>query len=348
MTRARALVVCPGRGSYDRSSLGQLANRSASARAIIDACDRWRSEHGRPTVSELDAAESFRTTRHVAGEHASLLTFACSLADLAELDPERFEVVGVTGNSMGWYTALAAAGALSTVEAIRLVDTMGAYQAGHIIGGQILYPVTDADWTTSSELSDHVEAALQAVTAEGHVAEWSIRLGGFAVLGADAIGIKRLLQLLPPVERGSRTFPMQLPLHSAFHTSLMSETSERARAELGDLDVTAPRVPLIDGRGLVHRPRWARPSDLLDYTLGHQVVRTYDFTLAVRAALRHAAPDVVIALGPGNSLGGPLARILAAEGWRGARGRQGFEAVQAAGPPLLSSFGLPPQRRTLV
>ncbi|MCB9674628.1 MAG: ACP S-malonyltransferase [Alphaproteobacteria bacterium] len=344
----RALIVCPGRGSYDRAALGQLVDRSEAARAVVERCDAFRAAAGRPTISELDAAEAYRTTLHVAGENASLLTFACGLADLADLDRTAYEVVGVTGNSMGFYTALAASGALSLDDAIALVETMGQYQAGNVIGGQILYPMTDADWRTDPARRAVVEKALQDVRDAGHVAEWSIELGGFAVLGADRAGVKALMEALPPDVRGDRTFPVQLPLHSAFHTSLMAGTSEAAFRDVGGLGFRAPDVPLVDGRGWVFRPRWADPTGLRDYTLGHQVVAMFDFTTAVHTALEHTAPDVVIALGPGNALGGPLARILVEFGWQGVQSRADFDALQASDAPALLSFGVTQQRKQLV
>jgi len=185
----RALVVCPGRGSYDRAGLGQLQDRSDAVDQVLDAADAFRTAAGRPTIRELDSDERYRTTRHVAGEHASLLTFACSLADLADLARDRFEIVGVTGNSMGFYTALAAAGALPLDDAIRLVDTMGAYQKSNVIGGQILYPACDADWSPSPALIQTIETTLQAARDAGHSAHLSIDLGGFYVLGADKAGL---------------------------------------------------------------------------------------------------------------------------------------------------------------
>src|SRR5690606_27109538 len=104
---------------------------------------------GLPTVTALDAAERYSNRLHVAGEHASLLTAACSLADAADLDRDRYEVVGVVGNSMGFYTALAVADALPLPDAVRLIDTMGAYQESNVLGGQILYPLVDEAWRPS-------------------------------------------------------------------------------------------------------------------------------------------------------------------------------------------------------
>ncbi len=345
MTR-RALVVCPGRGAYARDTLGILANRSPAAWAVVAACDGYRAGLGQPTISELDSADRFQGALHTAGEHASLLTFACSMADLAELDRDAYEIVGVTGNSMGWYTALAAAGALSLGDAIRLVDTMGSYQAGNVIGGQLLYPVWDADWRPSAELAEAVETALAEVHALGHAAHHSIRLGGFAVLAGDRSGVRELLARLPPVERGARRFPVQLPRHSAFHTPLMADTAARAGVELADLDFRRPAVPLVDGLGRVHTRLSASTADLAHYTWGAQVSDVFDFDAAFVTALHHCAPDVVVLLGPGNALGGPCARLVCDIGWSGLRSRAALGERQAA-QPLLASFGVPEQAAAL-
>lgn len=341
----RTLVVCPGRGSYGKADLGSLARRDhPAARELVAACDAYRTAHGRAPVSELDAAPAYRAGIHVAGEHASLLTFAASMADWLELDRDKHDVVGVVGNSMGWYTALAVAGALPVEHAIRLVDTMGSYQARNVIGGQVMVPISDEDWSASPTRRAAVEATLASAREAGHTAGWSIDLGGFAVLGADKPGVRFLLEHLPATERGGRSFPLQLPLHSAFHTPLMEDASTRAREELRDLPFQSPVLPLVDGRGVVFRPRWADPSALRSYTLGHQVVEPYDFTLSVRTALRHLAPDVVVCLGPGNPLGGAVARTLLWEGWNGLRDRSTFQAQQ---PPLVRSFGIPEHRSAL-
>ncbi|MBA2321047.1 MAG: ACP S-malonyltransferase [Deltaproteobacteria bacterium] len=342
----RALVVCPGRGSYERGSLGSLQDRSPAARAVITDADAIRSAADRVPVSELDR-RPWRSLDHVAGENASLLTATCSLADLADLDRDRYAVVGLCGNSMGWYTALGASGALPMLDALDLIDTMGAWQADNVLGGQLLYPVCRDDWSRDPEKEEVVEAAIARVREAGHGAWWSIRLGGHAVLGADDAGLKMLLAALPKIDAGARTFPLQLPLHSAFHTPLLAPTRDRAVEALADLGWRPPEVPLTDGRGYTFRPFSADPRALRDYTLDHQVVETFDLGAAVHSALAFCAPDVVVALGPGNPLGGPLARILVQSGYFGLRTRADFEARQAADPVLLS-FGLGPQRAALV
>lgn len=336
MNPRRALLICPGRGSYGRDNLGCLAAVHSPA---LDVLDAYRAALGRPTVRELDAAPSYQARSHVAGENASILTAGVSLADLDQLDPERIRPVCVVGNSMGWYTALGAAGALSLPDTARLVETMGQAQKDNVIGGQILYPMVGEDWRSDPTRAGAVARAL----AEIPDLFWSIRLGGQAVLGGTDAALAAAMAALPAVTLGSTPFPMRLPLHSAFHTPLMTQTSVNALASLADLGFDAPRLPLVDGAGRVWRPRAADPDALRAYTLGEQVVAAFDLGLAIRVALREYAPELIVLAGPGSNLGGAIAQTLIAEGWAGIRSREDFLERQSNNPVLLS-MGRPDQR----
>lgn len=319
----RVVVVCPGRGSYGREQLHSLRPSPSVA-----AADAHRRALGRPTPTEMDGSEAYSSRLHVAGENASILTMAASLSDADHL--ANVTVCAVVGNSMGWYTALAVAGALPQDDALNLVETMAQYQADNVIGGQVLYPLVDEQWRTlpSPELS----AALQEIPD----LYWSIRLGGHAVLGGSTSAIAALMKRLPPRKIGERDAPMQLPLHSAFHTPLMAETSTRAFADLSGLSWRAPAIPLVDGRGVVHRPWSADPSEIAAYTLGTQVTEAYDFGRGLRVALCEYAPDAIVLLGPGGNLGSAVAQVLIADGWRGLHARADFLRVQAENPFVIS------------
>jgi len=291
----------------------------------------------------MDSAEKFTSKLHVRGENASALTAGVSLADLDQIDRSAFEVVGVVGNSMGWYTALGYAGALPMESTVKLIETMGEYQTGNIVGGQIVYPCVADDWTIDQEKLNTVEA----VVAKVPDLHWSIRLGGQAVLGGTEDALKAATAELPPVDLGSHSFPLRLPLHSAFHTPLMNATAERANDELADLPWAAPKVPLIDGLGRVFKPYSAQPSLIRDYTLGAQVTDTFDLTRALRTALRTVGPDVVILPGPGSNLGSAVAQSMILDGWAGIHDRDAFISRQNSDPILLS-MRWPDQRARVV
>lgn len=328
--KPRVVLVCPGRGSYSRDTLGKLIVTPS-----VSAADTFRGSLLRPGPTELDRAPAYSSKLHVAGENASILTAACTLSDRDQLGD--VEIVAVIGNSMGWYTALAVAGALPLLDGLRLIDTMGHYQAGNVIGGQVLYPLVGEDWTPLPS------PELEALVAETPGLYTSIRLGGQVVLGGTTEAIAAAMARLPPRKIGDRDAPMQLPLHSAFHTPLLADSALRAQADLADLAWQAPTIPMVDGRGAIFRPRSADPSAIRAYTLGHQIVAPYDFTESVRVVLREYAPDHLVLLGPGGNLGGPVAQTMIAEGWQGLHARADFAARQAE-KPLVIAMNRPEQR----
>jgi [acyl-carrier-protein] S-malonyltransferase len=336
--RQRALVVCPGRGSYGRSQLGTLKG----AGPIIESLDAFRASLDRPTISELDSAERYSGVKHVSGENASILTFAATAHDLSTIDHEKVDVVAVAGNSMGFYTALYASGALDLMEAARLVETMGFRQRKNVIGGQVLYPTVDEDW-----VEDPVrKAAVEEVQSWDGVYS-SISLGGTAVIGADDKAIRKILKEMPKAIHSHREYPVQLPLHSAFHTPLMSETSEWAVSELSDLNISPPKIPLAAGDGRIFG-RWASVEEILDYTLRSQVVDPYDFTKSIKSALCDFAPDVVVLPGPGDTMGNPVATTMIKIGWRGLRDKRDFKEAQSSDSPVIISMSRENQRRLVV
>jgi acyl transferase domain-containing protein len=337
-SRLRALIVCPGRGSYGKAQLGSLNGGGP----IIEKLDSYRASLGRPTISELDSAERYSGVRHVAGENASLLTFAATANDLSQLDHDKVDVVAVAGNSMGFYTALYASGALDLMGAARLVETMGDRQRKNVIGGQLLYPLVDENWVESSEQREAVEEVL---TWDG--AHLSISLGGTAVIGGDTEVVRKILKDMPKVRQGDREYPVQLPLHSAFHTPLMNETSGWALTALSDLAIRAPKIPLAAGDGRIFG-RWASVDEMLDYTLNSQVVDPYDFTKSIKSALCDFAPDTVVLPGPGDTMGNPVATTMIKIGWRGLRDKSDFIEAQRSDSPVIISMARENQRRLVV
>lgn len=345
----RVVVVCPGRGSYGAADLGSLARGMPAAarpafRSVLEATDARRAAAGDPPLSALDDAGRM-TAAHSAGEHVSPLIFACTAADFLRVDRQRCQVVAVTGNSLGWYSALFCSGALSLADAMRLVETMSGLARGGLGGGQLVYPVTDERWLPDDGLDERVDAALRAVRAAGHRAGDSIRYGGFRVLWGDDAGIRELLARLPRHRSGERIYPLHLYGHAAFHSPLLADHARRAVDALaGAVDWRTPEVPLIDGRGRQWSPLAADPAALAEYTLRTQVTATFDFTACVRVALREYAPDLLVCLGPGDVLGAPVAQVIIRERWQGIDDRTAFLRRQQA-DPLIVSFARPEQRR---
>jgi [acyl-carrier-protein] S-malonyltransferase len=334
----RAVLACPGRGSYAAASLGSLP----MDHPWVIRAEQLRANYGLEPLIDLDRAERFDPSRHLQPVHASPLIFLASMLD-AEAAVTDHHVTAVIGNSLGWYTALAVAGALPFEDAFRLVQEMAILQQEPLPsggpGGQVIYPLADAAWRPDPQLRAAVTAALAepAVNGDGHVHE-SIDLGAYAVLAGDEAGVARLLGRLAPVRVGERIFPLRLSQHGPYHTPLVAHVAEAAAKRLGDLDWRAPSATLIDGRGARWTPWSTDPVALRDYTLGEQVTTPFRFAASVRVALREEAPDLLVLPGPGNSLGGICGQLIVAEGYRGIGSREDFEVVQRSEAPVVLSM----------
>jgi [acyl-carrier-protein] S-malonyltransferase len=339
--KKRIVVICPGRGSYTKETLGHLEQNGGHVTNFIQDIDARRKSLGEPTITELDSADAFKTNLHTKGEHASPLIYACSYADFMAIDRERFEIVAITGNSMGWYLTLAFGQSLDWAGGFEVINTMGSMMKNGIVGGQVIYPVCDGNWLRSKEQLELVEKTVSRLHGrDGCEVHTSIHLGGYIVLGANKPGVAALLKELPKIE----DYPFQLINHAAFHTPLLAETSERAFEVLPQSLFAKPQVPLIDGRGWIWQPHSTDVCDLYRYTLGHQVTKPYDFSMSISVALKEFAPDHLVLLGPGSSLGGSIGQILIENDWIGLKSKDDFTTRQKSNSPFLIAMGRPDQR----
>lgn len=339
MTRQTALVICPGRGVYNKTELGYLAKHHSDKQSLISSFDSIRADENQDAISTLDSAERFSVSKFTRGDNASGLIYACSYADFQSIDRERYDIVGVTGNSMGWYTALACSGALSAQDGFRVVNTMGSIMQDNAVGGQLLYPFNDEHWIESSAK----KAELESMVSDIQGLYISIYLGGMIVFAGTEQALESLKERLPSNGR----FPMRLMNHSAFHSELQNENSLRGKTALPLTLFDQPNIPLIDGRGHMWQPQTVELRDLWEYTFGHQVTETYDFTKAVVNSVKELAPEIVIVLGPGTTLGGASAQALISCGWESLNTKKDFTDRQEK-DPYLAAMGLETQRNWVV
>ena len=335
---SRAAVVLPGRGAFTAAAL----EPPDEAQAILaSALDERRGAAGLLPLGELMSARVFVPAIHLRPANVAPLIYLASLRDAAAMAAEH-ETVAVLGNGLGWCSALAVAGALDVLDGLRLVQEIGMAQdpgtsgdrPAAASGGQLLYPLTDADWRPIADRRRTLASALER--AEGGA--WlSIELGPHAVLGGSAVGLETLMTALPPVAIAGDTYPRPIALSSAEHTPLASDVADAVQRGAAQIVFRQPHTTLIDGRGMRHTPWSTDPAELADYTLRAYLVSTYRFATALRVALREYAPDLLLLPGPGTSLAGVVGALVVAEGYRGIRDRTTYEATQAGERPLVVS-----------
>ena len=333
--RKTALVVAPGRGTYGKGELGSIARLHGTRFAdLIANFDAQRRERGQPTVTELDGADRFSVATHMRGDVAAPLIYTATALDYLSIDRDKFDIVAVAGNSMGWYSALALGGAVSVEDGFRISNAMGLNSQTHGPGGQVLLQVVDEDWRPVAGLRESLLALVADIASRsGHALTLSIDLAGMLVFAGNEEGLAALLAEASPTPGRD---PLRLAGHGPFHTPLMFGSSDKAMAELPPSLFHRPALPLVDGRGHIWRRFASDPAAIRDYTFGHQILAPYDFALSVQVAVREYAPDVIILPGPGDTLGGAIAQSLIGIGWQGIGSKADFMARQAAEPILLS------------
>lgn len=334
----RAVVICPGRGTYNKAELGCLARLHGDKADLFAKFDAQRQQAGQDTLADLDGAPRYSVARHTRGDNAAALIYAASYADFLSL--HGIEIVAVTGNSMGWYTTLACSGALTADAGFKLVNTMGRLMQDSLIGGQLVYPVVGEDWRPDRARRQEVlDLVAQIDGINDCTLALSIDLGGMFVLAGNAVGLASFTDKVQPIGR----FPMALTNHAAFHSALQQPVSTVARGLFNSGMLAQPALPMIDGRGAIWWPHATEVDALLAYTLGYQVLEPYDFCRAITVAAREFAPEVFIVLGPGDTLGGAVAQSLVRCNWRGMDSKSSFQRLQSE-RPLLVSMGREDQR----
>mgnify|MGYP000011722894 CR=1 FL=1 len=308
---------------------------------MLSKFDAQRSARDQETLTALDGADRFSLAKHSRGDNASGLIFAATLGDFFTIDQDAVDVVAVTGNSMGWYSALACAGVTSPEDGFKIANTMGTLMQDALIGGQLVYPFLGDDWAPHLAKRDALLATVAEIDARAdHTLLPSIHLGGMLVLAGNEAGLKAFENAVAPVDG---RFPMRLGNHAAFHTPMQQPVADQGRDLLSPDLFGQPDIPMIDGRGAVWWPYASDTQALWDYTLGHQVTEAYDFTRAIAVAAREFAPDLFVITGPGTTLGGAVAQSLILADWKSMDSKDAFKTQQTE-DGLLVSMGMDEQR----
>ena len=337
MRKKRIVVVCPGRGSYSRETSNYLDGIDLNLRSMIKKHDKIRSAKNLKNIFELDKT-TFRSKIHMTGENASPLIYACSLKDYISINKKKYEVVAICGNSMGWYIAMAMSGAITNEDGFDLIQTMGTLTQNHGTGGQIIYPIIDEDWRMDV---DRRNMLMDEVAKVG--AHLSIELGGFVVIGGEQVALDHLLKTLPTIDK----YPFQIPFHAAFHTKLLQKSASIAQSYFDYNNFNRPRIPLVDGRGNIWSPWSTDIRELFSYTFDHQLIKPFDFSSSIKVAVKEFCPDHILLLGPGNSLGSPVAQVLIENNWNGLTSKNDFLNSQEE-DPFIISMGIEEQRNLVL
>ncbi|MDA0962874.1 MAG: ACP S-malonyltransferase [Proteobacteria bacterium] len=230
MSRA---FVFPGQGAQTIGMGRDLAGAYPAARAVFDEVDEALGEPLSRLIWEGDI-ETLTLT-----ENAQPALMAMSMAVMRALDTEGVTIGAasyVAGHSLGEYSALAAAGALSVTDAARLLRARGrAMQAAVPVGVGAMAALLGLDFDTARAV------ALEA--AQGQVCQAANDNDpAQVVVSGHREAVERAVEIAKA--KGAKRAVM-LPVSAPFHCALM-EPAARAMAEaLAQVEIRDPTVPVI-------------------------------------------------------------------------------------------------------
>lgn len=230
MSRA---FVFPGQGAQSVGMGRALADADPEARAVFEEVDEALGERLSALVWEGDEAELTLT------RNAQPALMATSLAAMRALEARGAAVESaafVAGHSLGEYSALAAAGALSVADAARLLRIRGdAMQRAVPVGVGAMAAILGLGIEEAREIA--AEAAQGEVCAAANDND-----PGQVVVSGHAGAVERAVELASG--RGAKR-AVVLPVSAPFHCALMEPAAAEMAQALDGVDLKAPRVPLV-------------------------------------------------------------------------------------------------------
>jgi [acyl-carrier-protein] S-malonyltransferase len=305
--------IFPGQGSQALGMGRGLAEAYPAARAVFEEADDALGF----ALSRLcfeGPAEDLQLTENT---QPAILTASIAALRAVESEGRRPRPTFVAGHSLGEYTALVAAGALTLRDAVRTVRRRGRYMQEAVpVGVGAMAAILGADIET-----------VEAVCAEARrgdevCAPANINSPGQIVIAGSAAAVERAVPLLK--ERGAKR-AIALKVSAPFHCALMLPAQERLAADLDEVEFKDLSVPLVTNvdANVIGTGAQARDS------LVRQVSATVRWRETVELLAREDV-GLFVEFGPGKVLSGlvrqtaPQARTLNVED------AQSLEATRAA------------------
>ncbi|EZP78005.1 malonyl CoA-acyl carrier protein transacylase [Parageobacillus genomosp. 1] len=282
--------IFPGQGSQTVGMGKDIAESDANARALFQAAD----ERLGFSLSSLIFEGPQETLTLTYNAQPALLT--TSIALLEKVKEAGITADYVAGHSLGEYTALVAAGALSFADAVYAVRKRGEFMEEAVPAGE----------GTMAAVLGMDAAALEAVTNEVSAQGDPVQLAnlncpGQIVISGSKAGVEKAGQLAK--ERGAkRVIPLEVS--GPFHSSLMKPAAGKLQEVLNGIAIHDAKIPVIANVTAEPVVKKEEISRLLIEQL-YSPVR-WEESVQTMIAL---GVDTFIEIGPGKVLSGLVKKI---------------------------------------
>jgi [acyl-carrier-protein] S-malonyltransferase len=295
----RRAFVFPGQGSQAVGMGRSLAEAYPAARGLFEEVDEALSQPLSRLMFEGPECELTLT------ENAQPALLAASLAVIRVLEAEGGLVFGrhvayVAGHSLGEYSALAAARAVSVADAARLVKLRGrTMQKAVPFGAGAMAALLGLDLEAAQAVAAE---AVRCVNGSGEIcAVANDNAPGQVVVSGHHNTVERAISIAR--ERGARRAIM-LPVSAPFHSPLMAPAAAVMEEALEGAALRPPVVPLVANQSA---SAISDPTEIKLRLVG-QVTAMVRWRESVQF-LKAAAVEEVAEIGTGRVLTGLVRRI---------------------------------------
>ena len=226
--------VFPGQGSQAVGMGRALAEAFPAARAVFDEVDEALGEKLSTLIWEGPEDRLTLT------ENAQPALMAVSMAAVRALEAEGVRLADaaafVAGHSLGEYSALAAAGAISLSDTARLLRARGRAM-------QVAVPVGEGAMAALLGLDYETALAVAQEAAQGEVCQAANdNAPGQVVVSGARAAVERACEIARA--KGAMK-AMLLPVSAPFHCALMAPAADVMREALAATAIAAPAVPVV-------------------------------------------------------------------------------------------------------
>ncbi len=288
---ARAFV-CPGQGAQSIGMGQALAEAYPAAKEVFQEVDDALGE----SLSDLIWNGDIETLTLTQNAQPALM--AMSLASMRALEVEGVDVAAadyVAGHSLGEYSALAIAGALTISDTAKLLRTRGqAMQQAVPVGVGAMAALLGLDFAAATEVA---QAAAQGQVCQAANDNDPSQV----VVSGHKEAVERALDLAK--EKGAKRAVL-VPVSAPFHCALMAPAAEVMQQALADVQIMAPKVPVVANV----RAEAVSDPDVIRDLLIEQVTGSVRWRESV-LWMASQGVDEIWEVGAGKALSGMIRRI---------------------------------------
>ncbi len=304
-------LTFPGQGSQTIGMGKAVADEFAEAKAVFDEVDEALGEK----LSSVIWGESIEELTMTTNAQPALM--AVSLAVLRAMESRGFETGRakfVAGHSLGEYSALAAAGAISIADTARLLRIRGqAMQNAVPVGigamAAIIGLENDSLVVICNEISNDA-GSVQIANDNG---------GGQLVISGHREAVE---QACEAAKSAGAKRALILPVSAPFHSVLMQPAAEVMKKALDEVQINSPSVPLV--ANVLARPI-SNPDEIRKH-LVEQVTGRVRWQESV-SFMAGEGVDTLLEIGAGKVLTGLARRIDRSLAGRAINSPEDIEAV---------------------